>query len=151
MIYRPLQIELFVIERQTQYRSFGFVAALFQRLPIVGLVFRISNRIGAAMWAHDLEKMQEQYRTGDIQPTQRYISKTAALPQTGLPDDFTGGFPTKKGPVRIERDGSETTGFVMDDISATKRAVGGLSGGSHSVEGTRRRVPPPLPPRGKEL
>lgn len=31
---------------------FGFAAALLEGLPIIGLVFTISNRIGAAMWAH---------------------------------------------------------------------------------------------------
>lgn len=136
-----------MIERQNQYRSFGFVAALLQRLPIVGLVFRISNRIGAAMWAHDLEKMQEQYRSSELKPTLRYVSKTAALPRTELPEDFAGGFPTKKGPVRIEKDGSETTGFVVESVSAGRREPGNVS----TQEGTRRRVPPPLPPRGKEL
>ncbi|OBZ68579.1 hypothetical protein A0H81_11493 [Grifola frondosa] len=29
-----------------------------ERLPIIGLVFSVSNRVGAAMWAHDLEKRQ---------------------------------------------------------------------------------------------
>lgn len=32
--------------------AFGFAAALLEGLPIVGLIFTISNRIGAAMWAH---------------------------------------------------------------------------------------------------
>jgi hypothetical protein len=32
--------------------AFGFVATLLEDLPIIGLVFSISNRIGAAMWAH---------------------------------------------------------------------------------------------------
>lgn len=34
------------------YSAFGFAAAILEGLPIVGLVFSISNRIGAAMWAH---------------------------------------------------------------------------------------------------
>ena len=33
-------------------QAFGFTAALLESLPIIGLVFTISNRIGAAMWAH---------------------------------------------------------------------------------------------------
>jgi len=33
---------------------FGFTAALLESLPIVGLVFTVSNRVGAAMWAHGL-------------------------------------------------------------------------------------------------
>jgi hypothetical protein len=52
------QIDVFVEERKWGYRTFGFVAALLESVPIIGLVFSISNRIGAAMWAHDLEKVQ---------------------------------------------------------------------------------------------
>ncbi|KIM56965.1 hypothetical protein SCLCIDRAFT_1219800 [Scleroderma citrinum Foug A] len=48
----PLQIAIFTEERKWDYRLFGFAAALLEGLPIVGLVFTISNRIGAAMWAH---------------------------------------------------------------------------------------------------
>ncbi|KAG5651400.1 hypothetical protein H0H81_008758 [Sphagnurus paluster] len=52
------QIAVFVEERKWDYRLFGFAAALLEGLPIIGLAFTISNRIGAAMWAHDLEKRQ---------------------------------------------------------------------------------------------
>ncbi|EIN03514.1 hypothetical protein PUNSTDRAFT_109399 [Punctularia strigosozonata HHB-11173 SS5] len=52
------QCAIFVEERKWEYRSFGFAAALLESIPLVGLVFTISNRIGAAMWAHDLEKNQ---------------------------------------------------------------------------------------------
>ena len=31
---------------------FGFAAALLEDIPIVGLIFTLSNRVGAAMWAH---------------------------------------------------------------------------------------------------
>ena len=58
----PFQIELWITERQTAYRSFGFAAALMERMPLIGMVFSISNRIGAAMWAHDLEKRQQAIR-----------------------------------------------------------------------------------------
>ncbi|PWN50618.1 hypothetical protein IE53DRAFT_387064 [Violaceomyces palustris] len=58
----PLQTELWVTERQYEYRTFGFAAALMERIPLLGLVFSISNRIGAAMWAHDLEKRQQMVR-----------------------------------------------------------------------------------------
>ncbi|KAI0763580.1 hypothetical protein BD413DRAFT_642589 [Trametes elegans] len=54
----PEQVSIFIEERKWDYRAFGFAAALAERLPLVGLVFSISNRIGAAMWAHDLEKRQ---------------------------------------------------------------------------------------------
>ncbi|CDO76694.1 hypothetical protein BN946_scf184975.g3 [Trametes cinnabarina] len=54
----PEQIATFIEERKWDYRSFGFAAALTERLPIVGIIFSVSNRIGAAMWAHGLEKRQ---------------------------------------------------------------------------------------------
>lgn len=122
---------------------FGFVAAAMERLPVVGLIFSISNR----MYVHsfkthsfnsysfhtsvvqpcgptaslrsspvspslnpsgaDLEKQQHAYASGAIARTKEYHSKTAALPASDLPSEFVGGFPTKKGPVRVERDGSE--------------------------------------------
>ncbi|KAG1735033.1 hypothetical protein EDB19DRAFT_1725691 [Suillus lakei] len=53
------QEAVFIEERKWDYRMFGFVAALLEGLPIIGLVFTVSNRIGAAMWAHDLEKRQQ--------------------------------------------------------------------------------------------
>ncbi|KAJ7583357.1 hypothetical protein C8J56DRAFT_863949 [Mycena floridula] len=52
------QRALFVEERKWEYRMFGFTAALLEGLPFVGLFFTVSNRVGAAMWAHDLEKRQ---------------------------------------------------------------------------------------------
>ncbi|KAJ7169123.1 hypothetical protein C8R43DRAFT_982387 [Mycena crocata] len=52
------EIAVFMEERKWDYRTFGFTAALLEGLPIVGLIFTISNRVGAAMWAHDLEKRQ---------------------------------------------------------------------------------------------
>jgi hypothetical protein len=53
-----LERSLYVVEREYGLRIFGFCAALLERVPIVGLVFSISNRIGAAMLAHDSEKQQ---------------------------------------------------------------------------------------------
>jgi len=54
----PHQVAVFIEERKWDYRMFGFVAALLEGLPIIGLIFTVSNGIGAAMWAHDLEKRQ---------------------------------------------------------------------------------------------
>jgi len=54
----PHQIAIFIEERKWDYRLFGFAAALLESIPIVGLIFTISNRVGAAMWAYDLEKKQ---------------------------------------------------------------------------------------------
>jgi hypothetical protein len=52
------QIAVFMEERKWDYRAFGFTAALLEGIPIIGLAFTVSNRVGAAMWAHDLEKRQ---------------------------------------------------------------------------------------------
>ncbi|KAH9486023.1 hypothetical protein JR316_0000086 [Psilocybe cubensis] len=52
------EIAVFMQERKWDYRIFGFTAALLEGIPIIGLVFTVSNRVGAAMWAHDLEKRQ---------------------------------------------------------------------------------------------
>ncbi|THH28668.1 hypothetical protein EUX98_g5513 [Antrodiella citrinella] len=41
------QIAVFMEERKWPYQSFGFTAALLESLPFVGLIFTISNRIGA--------------------------------------------------------------------------------------------------------
>lgn len=78
------------------------------------------------MWAHDLEKQQHAYSSGQFKPSKRYISKTASI-QNDLPDDFAGGFPSKKGPVKIDED-----------------AVAAAAGG-----GVLESDPsgPPLPPR----
>lgn len=97
----------------------------------MGLVFSITNRIGAAAWAHDLEKRQHLFSSGQLKPTRRYESKTAALPDTDLPEDFAGGFPTKKGPVKITEE-SEAAASM------------GVLGESQVVP------PPPLPPRSSK-
>ncbi|KAI0296911.1 hypothetical protein B0F90DRAFT_1811257 [Multifurca ochricompacta] len=52
------QIAVFIAEHKWDYRLFGFTASLLETLPFVGLIFSVSNRIGAAMWSHDLEKRQ---------------------------------------------------------------------------------------------
>ncbi|KAH9984088.1 hypothetical protein BJV74DRAFT_776338 [Russula compacta] len=52
------QTAIFIAEHKWDYQIFGFAAALLEALPFVGLVFSISNQVGAAMWAHDLEKRQ---------------------------------------------------------------------------------------------
>ncbi|KAI6140003.1 hypothetical protein BKA82DRAFT_4220261 [Pisolithus tinctorius] len=57
----PHEVAVFTEERKWDYRLFGFTAALLEGLPIVGLIFTVSNRIGAAMWAHDLEKRQHYF------------------------------------------------------------------------------------------
>ena len=68
----PKEIDIFIEERKWDYRgiiysfisvgsslltrfiAFGFVASLLERLPFVGLLFSITNQVGAAMWAHGM-------------------------------------------------------------------------------------------------
>ncbi|TFK56315.1 hypothetical protein OE88DRAFT_1721575 [Heliocybe sulcata] len=64
------EIAVFIEERKWEYRAFGFAAALLEGLPIVGLLFTVSNRIGAAMWAHDLEKRQHYIASQKEEKTQ---------------------------------------------------------------------------------
>ncbi|KAN0061867.1 hypothetical protein ACQY0O_005861 [Thecaphora frezii] len=94
----PAQVELWVTERQGQYRAFGFVAALMERIPLVGLVFSVSNRIGAAMWAHDLEKRQQLMRAAGPDAkiaykeklTMRSIAEEANVAAPTRTEQFTG-------------------------------------------------------------
>jgi len=48
------QHQLEFVDALMPIKVFGFAAALLEGLPIIGLMFTISNRIGAAMWAHGL-------------------------------------------------------------------------------------------------
>ncbi|KAM0788628.1 hypothetical protein ACM66B_001747 [Microbotryomycetes sp. NB124-2] len=134
----PFQIELWIAERQIEYRMFGFVASLMERIPLIGIVFSVSNRIGAAMWAHDLEKQQHAYASGQLQRTRKYESKTVALAQvpSDLPEGSVGAFPTRKGPVKVAADGSEVGAVVDGQVLMGKKDT---SIGSSA--------PPPLPKR----
>ncbi|GAA5929672.1 uncharacterized protein JCM15063_004216 [Sporobolomyces koalae] len=110
----PNEIDLWVVERQNEYRTFGFAASVFERAPLLGPIFSISNRIGAAMYAHDLEKRQHEFSSGSLRPTREYVSKTAKIAElqaeSGIPEEIVhgvGGYPAVKGPVRIAADGHE--------------------------------------------
>lgn len=86
------------------------------------------------MWAFDLEKHQHAYRSGELKPTKEYFSKTAAAAAipSDLPEGAVGAFPTYKGPVRIEKDGSEVGGALPSEVKGRLAGAG---------------VPPKLPPR----
>ncbi|KAL7419305.1 hypothetical protein Q5752_006142 [Cryptotrichosporon argae] len=72
----PDDVWRWVEERKWAYRAFGFSASLLEGVPIVGPFLSISNRIGAAMWAHDLEKRQHLFSAGVLRPL--------APPQVGI-------------------------------------------------------------------
>ncbi|GAA5913927.1 uncharacterized protein JCM6883_000120 [Sporobolomyces salmoneus] len=110
----PSEVELWMVERQKEYRMFGFCAALAERIPLFGLIFSISNRIGAAMYAHDLEKRQHEFSSGTRTATKVYESKTARIAdmqaQSGIPEEVVhgvGGYPSRKQAVKILKDGTE--------------------------------------------
>lgn len=80
------QVSLWTEERKNAYFVFGCMALILERVPIFGLVFSVSNRIGAAMWAHDLEKRQHRFQSGEI-------DKIAADSSTKyISDDQPGGY-----------------------------------------------------------
>ncbi|KAF8311808.1 uncharacterized protein EI90DRAFT_2952720 [Cantharellus anzutake] len=62
----PHEVAVFMAERKSDYYSFGFAAALLESIPLVGIFFSISNRIGACMWAFDLEKRQHRFHSGEL-------------------------------------------------------------------------------------
>ncbi|KAF7981340.1 hypothetical protein HWV62_33783 [Athelia sp. TMB] len=97
------QVAVFMEERKWDYRTFGFVASLLEGLPIIGLVFTVSNRIGAAMWAHDLEKKQHfiaaEKRKGNLHPavpTASSKSSTSGSTYTALESPATAPPPYAK-------------------------------------------------------
>lgn len=79
------QQSVWVEERRTSYFLFGMVASLLERVPLFGLVFSISNRIGAAMWAHDLEKRQHRFQSGELAPEE---DRQERVPSEGEPGSY---------------------------------------------------------------
>ncbi|OJA19788.1 hypothetical protein AZE42_11368 [Rhizopogon vesiculosus] len=74
----PRQVAIFIEERKWDYRMFGFVAALLEGLPIIGLIFTVSNGIGAAMWAHGMStRLSLSYVltfSSDLEKRQHYVA-----------------------------------------------------------------------------
>jgi len=59
---------------------FGFTAALLEGLPIIGLVFTVSNRVAAAMWAHGvssfaISRHQSSFRSADLEKRQHFVTE----------------------------------------------------------------------------
>ena len=90
------QIAVFIEERKWDYRgmytriyrsrftshprfvcatAFGFTAALAERIPIIGLIFSVSNRIGAAMWAHGMHSVRISVYSDKLSGTTFQISR----------------------------------------------------------------------------
>ncbi|KAF7967778.1 hypothetical protein HWV62_33195 [Athelia sp. TMB] len=83
------QVAVFMEVRKWDYRTFGSVVSLLEGLPITRLVFTISNRSGATMWAHDLEKKQcfiaAKQRKGGLHPATPAASSKNSTPGSTYP------------------------------------------------------------------
>jgi len=81
------EVAVFVTERTKEYLSFGFSAALLEATPFVGIFFTVSNRIGACMWAFDLEKRQHRFASGELQKLgSRVLRVTGVETNDSTPD-----------------------------------------------------------------
>jgi hypothetical protein len=65
--------------------GFGFAASLLESIPILGLGFSVSNRIGAAMWAFDLEKRQHRFANGELRPLKPEETGVAGTGKVDIP------------------------------------------------------------------
>ena len=156
----PLQVELWVTERQFEYRSFGFAAALLESIPLMGMFFSISNRVGAAMYAHDLEKRQQLIRSGKVKrlsrsETHSTVPKIPFSPQdegVNVPGGvFSSSFVNASGSSSVPDDAppAYTVSEATDLIGGSAGPAGKLGLASpHEHELKKRNVPPPpLPSR----
>ncbi|WVF70297.1 hypothetical protein IAT40_005086 [Kwoniella sp. CBS 6097] len=101
------EIWRWVEERKWAYRAFGFAASLIESVPIIGLFFSISNRIGAAMWAFDLEKRQHLFGNDIIKPLQPHQVGFYGM---GTVDDL--GVDIQRAEDELEMRWSQKTGKV---------------------------------------
>jgi hypothetical protein len=76
---------------------FGFAAALLEGLPVFGLIFTVSNCIGAAMWAHGQSSIRAALEILSLTHGTIYTSKNTLSQLSG----FTIG--TRLGQTRIHK------------------------------------------------
>ncbi|CAF3304882.1 unnamed protein product, partial [Rotaria sp. Silwood2] len=62
-------------ENCSDYRQFGIVAVLFEMIPFINLITPITNVIGSALWACDIERFKEPLR----HPRSYLLSPSPAL------------------------------------------------------------------------
>ena len=48
-----------VDRHEAEFNSFGAVALLLEQVPVVGVLFQITNFVGAALWAEKLDAKRE--------------------------------------------------------------------------------------------
>jgi hypothetical protein len=117
--------------------AFGFAAALLESLPIVGLAFTLSNRIGAAMWAHGTSNLSSlflpiQYplemlkncRSIDLEKNQHHVAQQLAQgrPVTAISGGTTVGL-------------QDAVKLVAVDVAEAASKVGKLVAGQRKGQG----------------
>ncbi|CAH7678550.1 hypothetical protein PPACK8108_LOCUS13073 [Phakopsora pachyrhizi] len=90
-----IERSIFIVERQNELRLVGFFASILERVPLVGIIFSISNRIGYGMMSHDFEKRQRLVLDGKVKKNSvGHRSKTREI-ELDLPRNSIGNFPKK--------------------------------------------------------
>ncbi|KAG8938516.1 hypothetical protein FRC00_014726, partial [Tulasnella sp. 408] len=103
-------------------------------IPIAGLLFSISNRVGASMWAFDLEKRQHMFARGEKRPKPaRIVELDDGITVELKPAQFGG----KNG---IVGDGDMAGGWVEGDDGSTKAVGGRYVSGEGVVAGEVKKV-----------
>ena len=49
----------YVEENRSDYTAFGMVGVLFEMLPFLGFITPVTNVIGSALWARDIENFKD--------------------------------------------------------------------------------------------
>ncbi|KDN53521.1 hypothetical protein K437DRAFT_674 [Tilletiaria anomala UBC 951] len=147
----PMQVDLFMTERQFSLRAFGFACATAERMPLIGIALSISNRVGAAMLAHDLEKRQHAFASGELKKLTK--EETYNLGEIrGWKDLARPSSPSSSQRNKLPFAPQGENDFVMPGATVSPQAA--------AAEQARRRqvasrsslagaavVPPPLPSR----
>ncbi len=154
----PMQVELFIAERQFTLRVFGFSCALVERIPLLGIVLSVSNRVGAAMLAHDLEKRQQLFRSGERKKLAK--EETYNMSQISSWRDLVRpSSPTSSQRGKLPFAPQAEDDFVMPGaVQSEESRRAALRAGQEEEEALRRRrtaaaaqeqsSAPALPPRG---
>lgn len=130
------QVHVFLTERARLLLTYGFACVLLERIPILGIVFSISNRVGAAMLAHDLEKRQHKFISGEIKPLPK--DQTEKLTLDSIGSLLRPSSPTHQPSVA----GQDTTEFNKPGASLPSEKPEGASGGlaSNVPSGLKHRL-----------
>ncbi|CAF0870474.1 unnamed protein product [Rotaria sp. Silwood1] len=82
----------YVEENRSDYTRFGIVAVLFEMIPFLNLITPITNIIGSALWACDIERFKEPLR----HPRSYLLSPSPALVEQGQADYGTNKYEKDK-------------------------------------------------------